>query len=188
MNPELTGYAERVQLFRSSMLLLTIGLTPTQLSWKPTVHEWSIAECLDHLNTVAFLLFPRLDQAIKAGRDVEKLSEGPFKYGMFGRWFVRSLEPSAKRKLKTVKLYRPSPLSHPPTVVQRCDEMQEQFLELLRKSDGLDLVRIRVSSPANALLRFSLGVWFASTVAHQQRHLVQLKHVREHGGLPRTEP
>jgi len=186
MNQELTGYAEQVQLFKSGLSVLTKGLSGHQVSWKPSSQEWSIAECFDHLNTVGFLLLPRMDHAIKAGRDAGLTSDGPFKYGLMGRWFIQSLQPGAKRRMKTFRLYWPSPLSDPATVIQRCGELQEHLLDLLRKSDGLNLVKIRVSSPVNALLRFSLGVWFASTIAHQHRHLAQAQRVRDNSGFPKT--
>jgi hypothetical protein len=51
--------------------------------------------------------------------------------------------------------------------------LQDQFATCVVDAEGLDLRRLRVSSPAVPLLRISVGAWFEATVAHQQRHLDQ---------------
>lgn len=184
MNAELTVYAEQIQLIKSAAAVLVGPLSVSQLAWKPEPESWSIAECFDHLNTVGFLLMPRLEESVRAGRREKVMADGPFTYGILGRWFIRALQPSAKRRRKTSVLYKPSELSEPRAVLQRFEELQGSLLELLRSADGLDLVRIRVTSPINSLFRFSLGVWFAATVAHEQRHLAQAERVRGTDGFP----
>jgi hypothetical protein len=44
--------------------------------------------------------------------------------------------------------------------------------------------RARVVSPVTRLLRFSLGAWFAATVAHGWNHLRQAQRVRADPRFP----
>lgn len=48
----------------------------------------------------------------------------------------------------------------------------------LRSADGLDLARIKVTSPVTRLLRLSLGQWLAGLAGHQRRHLWQARQVK----------
>jgi hypothetical protein len=53
----------------------------------------------------------------------------------------------------------------------------------LERADGLDLRRIKVATPISRFLKMSLGMMFAQAAAHEQRHLMQARRVREQ--LPR---
>ena len=69
-----------------------------------------------------------------------------------------------------VRLYR---LDDP----ERFLAAQRAFEAAVEAADGLDLSRVRVSSPAIPLLRLQLGIWFLSTNAHTLRHLGQARRV-----------
>jgi hypothetical protein len=98
--------------------------------------------------------------------------------------FVESLQPSARIKIRTMKMYTPRPGLTKDDVVTRFFRCQKEFRRLIEAAEGLDLVRIKVASPANRLLRFSLGIWFAASVAHEQRHLEQASRVVRDKAFP----
>ena len=52
-------------------------------------------------------------------------------------------------------------------------------------ADGVDLARVRVPSPALALLRLPIGIWFLALPQHALRHLAQGRRVREDARFPR---
>jgi hypothetical protein len=52
-----------------------------------------------------------------------------------------------------------------------------EYIEHLRRANGLDLARARVTSPVSKWLRFSLGTLFAVIAAHERRHLCQARRI-----------
>lgn len=55
--------------------------------------------------------------------------------------------------------------------------LQDELAEHVNEAEGIDLRRLRLSSPAIPLLRISLGAWFEATLAHERRHLSQARRV-----------
>lgn len=63
-------------------------------------------------------------------------------------------------------------------------ELQERWIELAARADGLDLAAVKIRSPIAPVLRFSLGQCFAINAAHERRHVWQARRVREAPGFP----
>jgi hypothetical protein len=59
-----------------------------------------------------------------------------------------------------------------------------QYVDRLRQANGLDLSRSKVRSPVASWLYFPLGIGFAATIAHEQRHLWQARQVMREPGFP----
>ena len=169
----------------SQWLALVEGLSPAQANWRPAPDRWSIAQCMDHLNITTGLLIAPLSPAVMTARSRGALASGPFRYGFIARWFLKALAPRGSRPVPAPKLFRPSS-SHLEctTVVSRVQEVQQAFIAVPASADGLDLARIRIASPALALLRLPLGSWLLSTASHMLRHLNQAQDVRSHGQFP----
>ena len=79
--------------------------------------------------------------------------------------------PPPKRRLKTFKKMVPDPGTTPDHALAEFRAVQERLLDAIEKADGLDLGRIRFSSPFLALLRLSAGTGLALLVAHTDRHI-----------------
>jgi len=62
--------------------------------------------------------------------------------------------------------------------------VRDLLAERVRRSDGLDLARIRTISPVNRLVRLPLGAYFAFILAHNRRHLWQGRQVRASPDFP----
>jgi hypothetical protein len=99
--------------------------------------------------------------------------------------FIDSLGPDSRLRVKTLKLYTPSGGLGKDQLTLKFHELQEQYRDTLVRASGLDLVRVKVASPANRMLRFSLGVWFAATLAHELRHAEQARRLTIESGYPR---
>ncbi len=165
---------------------LTKELTEEQFNWKPKVNRWSIGQCIDHLNRVGYKLLPRLEKAIREGREKGNTGEPPFRYGILSRWFIRFNRPSSSLKIKTFKIYEPatsSCLSKKKTM-GRFNELQRKLRMEVEKADGLDLRKIKVPSPVSSLLRLNLGAWFEATAAHERRHLQQARKIVQKASFP----
>lgn len=96
---------------------------------------------------------------------------------------MRALSPEAKQKLKAPKSFLPELQEE---VVVRFMVLQDELLTLTRRADGLDLARIRISSPVSRFLRLSAFEALNAVTVHELRHLRQAARVREAlGGVPR---
>lgn len=190
---------------------LAAGLTPGQLRWRPEPERWSVGECLEHLVLTGEAYLEVLDATIEEGRRRGKHAEGPYRRSLVGRFLTWTLEPPPRLKVSTPEIIRPGasgaegptggrPTGGPARAGASDDggepgsnEPLPRFLALrarlgrrLEDADGLDLGRIRLTSPFFAFVRFDLGSAFRIVAAHERRHLWQATQVLEDEGFPRS--
>jgi len=180
---ELRDYYEQLENIKEDALELTAPLEDTQFNWKPSPERWSISECLSHLNVANGLDVPVLTDEIERGRAAGLTGKSPFRYGFLSRAFVRFTEPPANFKTKAPKAYRPVSGQPKDQVVPEFISIHDRLLELIAKSNGLDLARIKVPTFVPRV-KFSLGQRFALLAAHDRRHLRQAWDVRKHSNFP----
>jgi len=163
------------------------ALTEGQLWWRPEPDRWSIGECLDHLVLTGEAYLEALDHAIADGRSRGLVSDEPHRAGAVGRWLAALLEPPPRFGVPApgrIRPRRPGP-GHPDgSPLPRFQAPRGRLGERLEAAEGLDLRRIRVTSPFFRWLRFDLGSAFRIVAAHERRHLWQARRVREHERFP----
>lgn len=174
--PMMTDLAAPYLDARDRLLALTDGMTHEAYNAKPAASSWSAGECVVHLNVVSQGYLPVLEAAVSdpgAPRGA-----GPFRYGWFGRLFVKSLRPGT-RPMPTAAAMKPpdtdglrSEIDMDHTLaVFRADT--DRFLAVIEQSAGLDLARIKVRSPFLRLMRFPVGVFLEAFGQHALRHVGQ---------------
>lgn len=186
LTPELDALREQFEQIADDADAFVAGLNEEQFTWRPAADAWPVALCLDHLNATARSYLPMLDEGIAAAIRNGTYSEGPFSYNWLGRFFVRSMEPPARFRMKAPKLFQPEPHRPRSEIMAAFRAYQVQFIDRLRQANGVDLAKARVSSPAAKWLRLPLGSAFALMVTHERRHLWQARRVTEAPGFPRT--
>lgn len=183
-DPQLASWCEQLDLVSDQGRQLVRGLSNSQLQWRPAPTKWSMAECLEHLAITARKGAGRWVPAIAAGRRAGIVAAGPFTFGWFGKWFIGFVGPNPKRPVPAPAVFAPPASIDPAQATTDFFQSQSEIQSILGSADGLDLGRIKAPSAAMPLLRFNLATWFASTVAHEQRHLAQLRRVRNDPGFP----
>ncbi len=184
---QLQDYARQFDAIKQQARVLVNGMSDEAFNWRPDPERWSVGECLDHLCRTGSLLLPKLDAAVASGRSRDLTGEGPFDYGWLGTWWIQQMQPASRRTFKSPRPFAPSSSAlEKEAVVEAFVALQDQLLERLHAADGLDLRRIKAASAALSVFRLSLGAWFESTVAHEQRHLAQARRVVAHAGFPET--
>ncbi len=177
MHAELEGYLSQIDAITADARGLVAPLTDAEWRRRPAPDRWSIAENIDHLTVGMRAVLPALDRAIDDARARGLTAPGPFRYGWIARWLVRDMEPPVKRRMKTFPIFMPG---EPPTRDAGLAELlrtRAELAERVRRADGLDLKRARVTSPASRFFRLSLGAYLAFLLAHDRRHLWQAKRV-----------
>lgn len=184
--PELDGFRRQFEELADEADALAATLTDDQFNWRPPPGAWSLAQCIDHLNVTARVYLPKLDEGIADAIRRGLYGEGPFRYNWIGRFFVSTVGPPARLRVKTPKAFEPAPSRKRPETLAAFRAYQVQFIDRLRQANGLDLARARVQSPVASYLRLPLGSGFATMVAHERRHLLQARNVLAHPAFPRS--
>jgi hypothetical protein len=138
---------------------------------------WSMAQCLEHLNSYGRYYLPAIKNAMKKAPDQPHVKE--FKSTWLGNYFTNLMEPGAKMKtMKAPKDHQPSPDLDPSRVVAEFIEQQETLLRLLRSCARKDMNKIKVPISIAKWLRLRVGDVFRFLVAHNERHIVQAEKLR----------
>jgi len=158
---------------------LATGLSNELANWRPSPTSWTVAECLDHLAITnrAYLAAMRTP-AVRA-HEQGRRRRRPAKPGWIGGWFVRSLEPPARMRIKAPPSIQPRPA--PPladALAGFCDE-QNEVRAYLRDYSDLDLAGLHFANPFIPGIRFSLATGLHIISVHERRHLWQAWRVRE---------
>ena len=163
-------------------------LSEAQFAWKPGPARWSIGECLDHLGITAGLMLGRVRPAIEHSlrKSREDDPSAPFKYGMVGGWFVRTMEKPGKRAMPAPENFKPSARLTRARALASFTAAHRDLRGAIEKSRGLALDRIKAPSSAKGAgwLRLNVAAWLAASLAHARRHLAQAERVRQTPGFP----
>lgn len=181
---ELRDYCEQVENIKDDAQELTAVLDDGQFNWRPSPKQWSIAQCLTHLNLINGEGLDQMAAAIDQARGAGLTAAGPFRHSYLNRKFISMVEPPPGLRVKAPRPYVPPPADRPKEqVVPEFLKMHDRLLDLIQKSNGLDLARIKVPAPI-PYLKFGLGARFALLTAHDRRHLHQAWAVRRHRDFP----
>jgi len=165
-------------------------LSEKQFAWRPAPGSWSIGECLEHLGLTTSLLLTKLKPALVEARQDGRVGSPPFRFGLVGGWFVKSMQPvqpGKRRGMPSPANFRPQGSVPKAQVLARFKDARADFGATLESAQGLALDRIRAASSAKGggWLKLNAAAWFAGTVAHLQRHVAQAKRVKQAPGFPR---
>ena len=150
------------------------------LRHRPRPDQWSILDCLDHINLFYAEYMPRLERAIAQAPRTERATYTP---GWLGQKMMTGLRPKQGERKMKIKTFR---RMNPATEGKSYESVLETFLTyhtqldaLLTEAVPLDWDRAKVVSAVGPLLRFKLGDCFRVLLAHTERHLRQAEEVLE---------
>ena len=184
LNAELERLLYQAKVILEEAEGLAWGLTQDQFNWRPADGSWSVGQCMDHLNMANRGFIANSEVAIRSAREKRQLSDGPFRYGWLVRWLYRQMEPPVKRRFKAPPVFDPASGKEKADVQAEWVKNHERLNELIRDANGIDLVKVKVVSPAASWLKYSIGMGLWIQCAHDRRHLWQARNVRNHPGFP----
>ena len=184
LSPEVDVYRQQFERLAAEAEALVAPLTEEQFTWRPGPGSWSVAECIDHLNVTARMYLPELDESIAEATRRGLYGEGPFNHDLIGRFFVKTMEPPARIRVKAPTSFHPAVQRSRSEIMAAFRAYQVQFVDRLRQASGLDLRRAKVHSPVSAWIKMSLNSGFALMAAHERRHLWQAQRVIAAAGFP----
>ena len=161
------------------------ALSNDQLNWRPSATGWSIAQCLDHLAITNSVYSAALHRAIEQAHQEPVSAPISLRPGVFGRAFIRSLEPPPTKKHRAPGKIVPCDRIDKDEVLRKFLESEEAMRAVIRDGARLDMNRIRFKTPFFWFLRFSVGTGLLIITAHNRRHLWQAQAIIDNPSFPR---
>lgn len=159
-------------------------LTPRQLNWRPDEARWGVAQCFDHLVTANRLMLQSAAAALDESQPRTVWQRLPVLPGMFGRLMIRSLTPTATRKLRAPMSARPAFSELPGDIVRRFADQQREAAAWMAEVGEGRAERTIMASPFLRVITYSVLDACRLMVAHDQRHIEQARRVTTAPGFP----
>lgn len=139
---------------------------------RPPSGGWSPAECVEHLNLTSQQYLPVVLDAMARAKATGLVGDDPGRLDLVGRALVWWLEPPYRIGSKTAPAFVPR-VGGGEEVVARFVALQDALCDAIDASRGLLVSKIRVASPFDARLKYSLYSAFRAIPCHQRRHAWQ---------------
>jgi hypothetical protein len=162
---------------RGEIEALAAPLDEPAFQCRPAEGQWSVGECIGHLNATLRSYLKKLPADIAEARAKGLTGEGPVNRGWFGRLFLWAIEPPPKMRIKAPRAFLPRPGVSKAETMREFHELRDRLAELMESAGDLDWARARMSLSTIPALKLSLGEIFAVLLAHERRHLWQMKKV-----------
>jgi hypothetical protein len=94
-----------------------------------------------------------------------------------GKLISEGVDPANLKKAKTFKVFFPDKSTIQNKIINEYAKSSEKLIELADKMEHLNLEKIKLSSPANILIRLNLGDPLIIIPKHDKRHLNQAERV-----------
>ena len=135
---------------------------------------WSIAQCLDHLNSYGQYYLPYIQSGLN--KNIGQPQPNTFQSTWLGNYFTRLMDPeTGKKKHKAAKKHKPTPNLDAHAVVAAFIQQQETLLTYLKRAYQTDLNKNKIPVSIFKWIKLNLGDVLQFLIAHNERHLLQAK-------------
>ena len=181
LNQQLADIKAQLDAASERAAIIVNSIAFEQLNERPQPDQWSIAECLVHLNLSSQAEIAVINRVFEQ-KQAKKIAAGKqFKMDLLGRFLKWSLEPPPMffSKMKTTKPFQPVIVEQSSDVLPTFLALQEQLKACVDTASELPLNEIKVESPFDTRVKYNLFSFFHILLAHERRHLWQAEKARE---------
>jgi hypothetical protein len=146
---------------------------PRLFTVRPQLSAWSASECIAHLSISTEQFLPVLRTAIEDARKRGVRPEQKPSMDLMGRILRWFLEPPVRSRVKTAARFVPKGVRAKAEALAEFVSLQGQLIELVRSAEDIGLSRVKIVSPFDKRVRYSIYSAFLIVTAHQRRHLWQ---------------
>jgi len=153
---------------------LVSGLSDEQWSGTVDPTRWSASQCVQHLNLTSRAFIPIVREALEKCRVLD--GKPPVRYRLdFSGWMVwRASGPTRGfGRISTTPAFVPTGNPSRKVVLDEFAQLQQEQVKCVREADGLPLGNVRIVSPFNSRLRYSVYSALSILPRHQHRHIRQ---------------
>ena len=161
-------------------------LSESQINWKPSLENWSIAECVDHLIVTNKLYLEEFEKQFGEKRIETDCSKTEVQHKWLSRFIIKSVDPANAKKVSTFSVFMPSLSSHSKDVFDSFSNLQNQFIHLLRTAENLNLNEYVMSSPAAKIIKENFCDVLEIIRLHDRRHFNQAEKLFNHPNFPKN--
>jgi hypothetical protein len=150
---------------------------------RTTATEWSVAECVAHLNLTARAMVPLIERAVDEARAFPPMGTRRYRQGAIGLLLSATMGPVPKflgfklGKISTPPPFVPSSDLPRGAVVGEFTDWQAKVASLIDASRGLPIDNCKVASPFRAGTFYDGYSALLIVVRHEHRHLYQAEQV-----------
>lgn len=162
------------------------GLDARQLNWRPDETRWGVGQCLEHLLTTNQLMLGAARSALDPAATRTLWQRLPVVPAMLGRLMIRSLTPTATRKMTAPATARPAASGVAGDVVRRFAEQQREMAAWLGGLDAERAERTIMVSPFLRVITYSVLDGSRLMATHDRRHMEQARRVMQMPEFPRS--
>ena len=157
----------------------------TQANWQPNAgRSWSIVQCLSHLARTNRIYAAAMTEAVARADVRSKLASKGISPGLFGAWFIRSMEPPVRTRMKARSKVYPLAQASPNEALAEFVDSHKPVRSVIEAASDMDVNRIRFKNPFVPFVRFTVGTGLLVICAHDRRHLWQANQVTVARGFP----
>lgn len=144
-----------------------------EISLKPSSSGgWSIAQCLEHLNTYGDYYLPLFEKGLATSQD--NLTAETLKSTWLGKLAIDSMNPEkSKKKFNAMKGHIPEAVLDAKGVVAEFINQQEHLLQILRMAKNKRIQQIKIPISIAKFLKLNLGDAMQFLIIHNERHIQQ---------------
>jgi hypothetical protein len=151
-----------------------VDTTPARLfTVRPSLTQWSAAECLSHLSISTEMFLPVLKRAADDARSRGLSASSVPSMDVLGRILKWFLEPPVRSRMKTTAAFVPRSIRAKAEALAEFSMLQSQLIDLLRSIRDLPIGKLKIVSPFDSRVRYNVYSAFRIVAAHQRRHLWQ---------------
>lgn len=156
-----------------SLAIITFQNLDSEILLTPSSNGgWSIAQCLDHLNSYGNFYLPHIKKSLE---NTKQKSNGCFKSSWLGGYFTNMMRSNSGKKYKALKKHTPKQTLNAASVIAEFIHQQELLLSYLETAKNVDLNSTKIPISISPFIKLKLGDIFQFIIAHNERHLEQAK-------------
>jgi hypothetical protein len=158
---------------------LVADLSEEDINWQEHPGQsWSVAQCLDHLAMINPFY---LRSFVPLVAEAKQMGAGPFN-GLastaVGRWFVSSMEPPVRQKMKARPQVIPRSRLPREGLVEAYQRSHDSYRTLVELAADVDVNRVTGPNPFFKFIRMRVSTVLRIVPAHDRRHLWQAANVK----------
>ena len=152
-------------------------LSMRQLNFKNSAHQWSILECIEHLNLYGDFYLPEMQKQVL--ETTYKGNAPIFNSGLIGNYFVglMKIKNGKIKKLKSPEDKNPANSILTITTLDRFLKQQELLKSILQQALAVDITKIKTAISLTKFIKLRLGDTFRFYVYHIERHIMQAEKI-----------
>jgi DinB superfamily len=158
---------------------LVADLDDASVNWRPPPGGgWSVAQCLHHLAVINEFYLRECRSYVNAGRQAGRRFAG-LHPTIWGRSFVRWLEPPVRMKSKAAPVAQPAPSIPRDQLLPLFKASHNEYRALVHDCADVDVNRVIMPNPFITSVRMRMATILLVIPAHDRRHLWQARRVKE---------